>query len=194
MLAWPSMHPTSRNLPRLEQEAYRGLTAVHWTFGIEDRAKGWLNAGFYNHFREVLVHMNVRHGCVTPAYCLMPDHLHIMLWGIREEAHLYLAAKFLRKHTARKLRPALYQKQAYDHILRKKEYERGGFEAVCFYILQNPVRAELCKSAEEYAFSGCVIPGYPDLDIHAEKYWELFWKTLPPPHGGGYLKSLTPPS
>jgi len=108
----------------------------------------------------------------------MPDHLHVMLWGFREDADLYLAARFLRKNTAKALLPARYQKQAYDHVLHEKESERGAFEAVCFYITENPVRAKLCRDAKEYAFSGGVVPGYPDLRIHEEGYWELFWKIV----------------
>ncbi len=170
------MEREGKSLPRLTPEAYLGLKAVHWTFSIENRARGWLNLDFHGHFREVLTHMGARYGCVTPVYCLMPDHLHVMLWGIRNEADLYLGAKFLRKYTARALLPAHYQKQAHDHVLREKEYEVGAFEKVCFYIMENPVRAGLCQNAREYAFSGCVIPGYPDLRIHEEGYWELFWR------------------
>jgi REP element-mobilizing transposase RayT len=172
----PELMTAHRNLPRLEPESYRGLAAVHWTFSIENRAVGWLNAEFHGHFREVLTHTGIRYGCAIPAYCLMPDPLHVMLWGFREDANLYLAARFLRKNTACALLPARYQKQAYDHVLSEKESERGAFEAVCFYIVENPVRAKLCGSSKEYAFSGSIIPGYPDLRIHEEGYWELFWK------------------
>jgi len=153
-----------------------GLKAVHWTFSIEDRVMGWLTLGFHAHFREVLTHMGSRYGCITSVYCLMPDHMHLLLLGIREDADLYLAAKFLRKYTAQALLPAHYQKQAYDHLLKEKEYERGAFERICFYVAENPVRAGLCLSAKEYAFSGCLVPGYPDLQIHAEEHWDLFWK------------------
>jgi putative transposase len=106
----------------------------------------------------------------------MPDHLHFMLLGFREEADLYLAMRFLRKHTAKALLPASYQKQAYDHVLTEKEFERESFEAICHYVAENPVRAKLCQSLIEYPFSGGVIPGYPDLRIHALGYWDLFWR------------------
>jgi REP element-mobilizing transposase RayT len=172
------MKPVYRNLPRLELGAYRGMAAVHWTFCIQGRSVGWLNAEFHNHFREVLTHTGIRYGCVAPIYCLMPDHLHLMLWGFREDADLRLAARFLRKNTAKALFPARYQKQAYDHALNEKESERGAFEAVCFYIAENPVRAKLCQHSSEYPFSGGVIPGYPDLQIHKEEYWGLFWKIV----------------
>jgi hypothetical protein len=106
----------------------------------------------------------------------MPDHIHLLLLGIREEADLYLAARFLRQHTAPQLVLARYQKQGYDHVLRENERERGAFAAVAYYIAENPVRAGLCAKASEYAYSGCMIPAYPSLDIHAGDFWEGFWR------------------
>jgi len=172
------MQPQKRNLPRLDRGSYRGLCAVHWTFGIEDRATGWLGDKFHRHFREMLAHMAVRYGCVVPVYCLMPEHLHVLLWGSREDSDSYVAARFLRKYTERELSPARYQKQAYDHVLREDEVHRMAFERVCYYILENPVRADLCGAAKDYPFSGSLIPGYPDLRVHEEGYWDLFWRIL----------------
>ena len=28
----------------------------------------------------------------------------------------------------------------------------------------------------EYKFTGCLVPGYPDLCPWQEQYWELFWR------------------
>ncbi len=172
----PGDRKRHRILPRLEPEAYRGLTAVHWTFCLENRATGWLNGEFHSRFREVLIHAGVRYDCVVPVYTLMPDHLHILLWGIRPEADLALASSFLRKHTASALLPAKYQKQAYDHVLPEEDRQRGAFEGICFYLMENPVRAKLCQQASAYPYTGAMIPGYPHLSIHAKGYWDLFWR------------------
>jgi putative transposase len=179
--------PDRENLPRLARESYLGFAAVHWTLCIEDRATGWLSPEFHAHFREVLVHTAHRHGCWTPAYCLMPDHLHVLLLGIRPDADLYLAARFLHQHTAPGLRPFQYQKQAFDHVLREQERERGAFASICHYIAENPVRAGLCSRAANYEFSGCVVPGYPDLDLHGAGFWELFWRL----HGHALTSAAT---
>jgi REP element-mobilizing transposase RayT len=165
-----------RRLPRLEAAYYRGQIAVHWTSCIQGRAQGWLSPLFHSRFREALVHAATRYGCVVPVYCLMPDHHHILFLGLYDNADLYLAMRFLRKHTAKALLPARYQEQAYDHVLRNDEADRGAFEQVCWYIAQNPVRAGLCSSADEYAFSGCIAPGFPDLKIHDADFWNLFWR------------------
>ncbi len=56
--------------------------------------------------------------------------------------------------------------------------ERNAFESHCYYVAENPMRAKLAASAKDYPFSGSVIPGYPDLRIHEEGYWDLFWKIV----------------
>jgi putative transposase len=95
---------------------------------------------------------------------------------LRDDADLYLANRFIRKHTAKALLPERYQEQAYDHVLGANEVERGPFEAACWYIVENPVRAKLCMHVRQYQFSGCVVPGYPDLNIHEPGFWDLCWK------------------
>jgi putative transposase len=85
--------------------------------------------------------------------------------------------KFLRIQ----LEPALengrtWQHQAYDHVLKEEERRRNAFASVCFYILENPVRAELVTSREQWNFHGVIIPGYPSLHPLSEDFWETFWK------------------
>jgi len=163
------MQPLHRKLPRLEREHYRGIGAVHWTFSMEGRATGWLTPKFHQHFREILTHTTARYVSVAPVYCLMPDHVHVLLWGYRDDSDSDLAARFLRKHTAPEILPARYQKQAYDHVLREDEVDRQAFENVCYYVLENPVRAKLCVAAKDYAF---------ELRVHEDGYWDVFWRIL----------------
>lgn len=106
----------------------------------------------------------------------MPDHLHVILSGVEEEADLYLAGRFLRKYLEPALARGKFQKQGYDHVLREEERRDEAFAKICHYILENPVRAGLCSMAPEYDFSGGVIPGFPDLDVHDPDYWELYWR------------------
>ena len=70
-------------LPRLSREWYRGRAAVFWTHTMEDRATGWLDAGFHGQFREVLLHVCARYAVACPAYVLMPDHWHVTGWDCR---------------------------------------------------------------------------------------------------------------
>ena len=45
------------------------------------------------------------------------------------------------------------------------------------YILANPYRAGLIENDDNsWPYECAVIPGYPDMDIRDEKYWERYWK------------------
>ena len=187
-------------LPRLERYHYQGHAVVFWTNTLEERARGWLTLAFHATFRELLLHAAVRYSVWCPAYCLMPDHLHLVWMGLRRESDQLNAMKFLRAE----LEPALgqgreWQHQAHDHVLREEERKRNAFAATCFYVLENPVRGKLVGSARDWLFSGAVVPGYPRLHPLEEGFWELLWKLYttvreaePPPPGPPPLRE--PPS
>jgi hypothetical protein len=83
---------------------------------------------------------------------------------------------FLRTHLEPLLSPHKLQPQAHDHVLREEERKRGAFTKICFYILANPIRAQLIKETEIWPFCGTVIAGYPKLHPLDEDFWPKFWK------------------
>ena len=164
-------------LPRLQREFYRGYAVVFWTLTLEHRAQGWLNALFHARFRELMLHAAARSRLLCPAYCLMPDHLHLVWMGLREGSDQLNAMKFLRIH----LEPALgdrrqWQHQAHDRVLRLEERQRNAFGQTCAYILANPVRAQLVKNEADWSYSDAIVPGYPELSPFDKKFWPSFWK------------------
>ncbi|MGA1530082.1 MAG: hypothetical protein ACO398_04975, partial [Kiritimatiellia bacterium] len=156
-------------------EYYRGMAMVHWTLTLDQRAIGWLQALFHARFREILLHTCCRYGLCCPVYCLMPDHLHQIWLGEKQSANQLFAMRFFRQQVARWLHPFKLQKQAYDNVLREKDREQDAFRATCFYILENPVRAGLVTNAKEWEFSGCMMPGFPDLHPLDERFDRVFW-------------------
>ena len=167
-------------LKRLPPEYYRGQVYVHWSMTMDDRRTGWLIPIFYYKLREVLTHTMFRYAVCCPIYCLMPDHMHLLWVGILDGSDQRTAVKFFRAQ----LNPILeklgaqFQKQPYDHVLREEERERTAFEDVAEYIARNPERAGLVQSDRfrDYPYTGCLVPGYPDLKPFQEGYWDLFWK------------------
>jgi putative transposase len=149
---------------------------VHWTLTLFDRAKGWLTPALHSQFRELMLHAAAREGLLCPAYCLMPDHLHLVWMGLRLDTDQLNGMAFLRTHLEPALSPAKFQPQAHDEVLRNQQRKRNAFAKVCFYVTANPVRGELVAKPEEWAFTGCVVPGYPKLDVFADGYWPKFWK------------------
>ena len=85
---------------------------------------------------------------------------------------------FLRTHLEPLLLPHQFQPQAYDRVLRAGDRKRNGFSKVCFYILDNPVRAGLVKETAAWLFCGSVIPGYPKLHPLEADFWRKFWKII----------------
>ena len=172
------MAPSRRkgHLPRLAPEFYRGQAFVHWTLTIENRATGWLTETFHQTWRFCLLHSCVRYGLACPAYTLMPDHMHLIWLGFCEGSNQLPAIEFLRNHLGPGLSPAVWQRQAHDHVLNDQERAHDALANAVKYIFENPVRAGLVRSFAEYPNLGCCVPGYPELDVRAAGYWELFWR------------------
>lgn len=163
-------------LPRLAREHYQADAVVHWTLIIFDRQQGWLTPAFHRQFRELMLHAAAREGLACPIYCLMPDHLHLVWMGLRRDTDQLNGMAFLRTHLEPVLKPAKFQPQAQDDVLRERERKRHAFAKVCFYIAANPVRAGLMMETEVWPYTGCVVPGYPKLNPVGEDFWPKFWK------------------
>jgi REP element-mobilizing transposase RayT len=163
-------------LPRLQREWYRGLAVVHWTLTIEHRATGWLTDNFHSAFRELMLHTAARQHIASPAYCLMPDHMHIVWMGLRESSDQFTGMAFLRTHLEDALKPRRFQSQAHDHVLREEERQRDAFAKVCFYVLNNPVRKELVAKPDVWRYRGALVAGYPKLHPCEDDYWDKFWR------------------
>jgi putative transposase len=106
----------------------------------------------------------------------MPDHAHLLLIGLRDDSDQRITIEFLRKHLRPALSPHDRQKQAHDHVLRDTEREQHAFQTIANYILENPVRAGLSTTATDYAYTGCCVAGYPELNVHGADHWLRFWR------------------
>lgn len=195
--AKPPRDPLNRafNLPRLPREHYQADAVVFWTLTTFDKTKGWLRPSFHQRFRELMLHAAAREGLLCPIYCLMPDHLHLVWMGLRLDTDQINGMAFLRTYLEPELAPAKFQPQAQDEVLRTEQRKRNAFAKVCFYIAANPVEDELFTKAEDWEFTGCVIPGYPKLNPLDEDYWPKFWRIfgkLCQPDAGNIKRSLLP--
>jgi REP element-mobilizing transposase RayT len=97
-------------------------------------------------------------------YCLMPDHLHVIVSP--GESTLTLS-KFLNifkgRTTAvfreRKDLKKIWQRSAFDHVIRTGE----NLKAVIEYIRNNPVRKGIVENADDYSYS-------ESFDVEIQKY------------------------
>ncbi len=156
----------SHYLPRLKREFYQADAVIFWTMPVSHRRQGWLTEGFHAAFREMMLHAEVREGLICPAYCLMPDHIHLVWMGLRRDADQRNGIKFLRAEVGPFLKPAKFQHQARDHVLSAKERQRHAFSVACAdYVLLNPLKAGLVKSPGAWPYLGAVIPGYSNMSV-----------------------------
>jgi len=88
------------------------------------------------------------------AYCLMPDHLHLLLSPASGSSLVDFVREFkgLSTRLAREheIAGAIWQRSFFDRFLRSDE----AFERVVRYVLENPVRAGIVVEAGAYPFSG----------------------------------------
>ena len=144
---------------------------------ISHRRQDWLNDRFHAAFREMMLHTAAREGFLCPAYCLMPDHVHLVWMGLRRNSDQRNGIKFLRAQSGPFLKPAKFQHQAHDHVLTTKERQRRAFSLACAdYVLLNPLKGELIKKPADWPYLGAVIPGYPRVNPFDPDYWAWFWR------------------
>lgn len=184
----------SHYLPRLKREFYQADAVVFWTLPVANRQQGWLNDRFHSTFREMMLHAAAREGLLCPAYCLMPDHMHLVWMGIRKDADQRNGMKFLRAQIGPALAPMKFQHQAHDHVLTGKERRRQAFSVACAdYVLLNPLKAKLVKTPDAWPYLGAVVPGFPRLNVFEADYWPWFWKHYAAVRETGIEKRVLPP-
>ncbi|MBI2485942.1 MAG: transposase [Deltaproteobacteria bacterium] len=93
-------------------------------------------------------------------YCIMPDHLHILL-SLTEDYQKRLQdwVCAFKRYTAKVIGKSfgikpLWQKNFYDHIVRKEE----SLLKITEYIVNNSVRKGMVSNWEEYPYSKMVDP------------------------------------
>jgi putative transposase len=153
---------------RLPAASYIGLRRYFLTFCCHERRKCFLQEEFNQHFIGKLREYAATHQFSVPAYCLMPDHTHLLVEALSVNSNLAPFVKAFKQVTGfefeRRTGDRLWQRYYYDHVLRPKDDPNG----VAWYIWLNPVRAGLCEESKQYPFLGSLTglwpPGHrPDL-------------------------------
>jgi putative transposase len=175
---------------RLQSENYRGRRLYFATLcfyerrplGNNQRFASWLIGRLRVHAaaNEFLVH----------AYCIMPDHMHLLAEGANDECNLRdfierfkqrTAFEFSGKATAR-----LWQFKYYDHIVRTGE----AGDQIAWYIWMNPVRKGLCRTPQDYPLSGSFTDvGAKMLKKPFTQVWSPPWRKMPQQQNQGRARN-----
>lgn len=139
--------------PRLPAFAYRGTYGYFVTINTADRQRE-LVSDFAETCAGTLHEAAAKSSFEVIAYCLMPDHVHILLQGTTNEADLVRCIKLFKQITGfafkRRTGRQLWHRSFHDRVLRGEE----DVDDIAAYIWHNPVRSGLVASAVEYAYSG----------------------------------------
>ena len=88
-------------------------------------------------------------------FCIMPNHVHLIIRVERSDTSLYRILQSLKAYTAREANRILgrsgdfWQHESYDHVVR----DGAELERTIYYILNNPVKAGLCRKWNDWAWT-----------------------------------------
>jgi putative transposase len=140
--------------PRLTTFDYRGVHRYFLTLCTAKRHLWFANADIAEAVLSEIRNSATKHQFAILAYCFMPDHLHLLVEGLTEDADLTRFVKNSKQRSgyAHKQRfdQALWQPSWFDRVLREEEQTHD----VIRYILLNPVRAGLVVNIADYPLSG----------------------------------------
>ena len=157
------MVPAVSRLPRLRGFDYRGRHAYFLTFCTYKRKATLDDASVAAMVIEQILQAARRFEFDVLAYCLMPDHVHLLVHGRSDRSDLRRFVKRTKQSSGqihvRTAKEPLWQDSYYDHVVRPEENLAG----IGCYISQNPVRARLVASALDYPFSGSSVWSIEEL-------------------------------
>jgi putative transposase len=146
--------------PRLPSFDYAGFHRYSVTICVLDRCSVFRTHAAVDLVRTPLQITAAQNDFAIVAYCFMPDHLHLLPEGTSDAADfLHFMRMFKQRSSFRwKQRHGreLWQRSYIERVLRDQE---DSFR-VARYILENPVRAGLVASPDEYPFSGSLVTDF----------------------------------
>lgn len=153
---------THKNI-RLAREQYIGERWYSLTLCCEQRRPAFADPECAVQLIDMLRQESVSAQFRVYAYCIMPDHLHVLLQGLDTTSDLLAFVKRLKQSTGYEFRKRfhrnLWQKKFYDHILRRDESVAN----VAAYIWMNPVRKGMCTDPREYGYSGSFVLNWKNV-------------------------------
>lgn len=159
---------------RLREFDYIGRFTYFLTICTDRRVPVFDDIEFGRWAIEQLLQQAQPRGFAVLAYCLMPDHVHLVLQGCDDHARLRSLILSWNTRTGfawrQRTRSRLWQSGYYDHVLRERDNPLG----VCRYVLMNPVRAGLVTDPESYPLSGSSEYSIADI-LSAAQDWKPWW-------------------
>lgn len=164
-----------RRAIRLNPEQYLGQKTYFVTICCHDREPFFVDLGLGRWLLTHVCDSASRQFMLLHAFCIMPDHLHLLLEGQETSSDLLRFVKDLKQRTAyeykQRVHRPLWQYNFYDHILRPTERAIS----VAWYIWLNPIRKGICRKPGDYPLSGSLTLPWPQDNL-PEELWVPYWK------------------
>jgi len=146
----------TRKQIRLKSFDYKNDYSVYFvTICTADKESYFSNKSVAKEMIDALMHRNKINEIRLYCYCLMPNHLHILISlgsSYSKRLNNWIAA--FKRYTSKIARDnfninPLWQVNFYDHVIRKEE----SLLDVAEYLLNNPVRKGFVKKWSDYPYS-----------------------------------------
>jgi len=150
---------------RLSLDLYKGLVSVDYTACTRNRATFFTKPLQVERAARVLVDKAAKWTCDVVIFQFMPDHVHIILKGAREDSDTYRVMKMFKQKAGFLFSQAgfgiVWQKDFYDHILRTESELSSHLR----YILDNPVLKGLVGMWQKYPYRGSTVFELDQWDV-----------------------------
>jgi putative transposase len=133
---------------------YRGLHRYSLTFCTDYRKRLFVDATTVTLVLDQVLRAANETAFAVMAYCFMPDHVHLVIEGTRDDSDCLRFIKMSKQYSgfafSKSRGEKLWQRYGFEHVLRDDELTL----VVARYVLQNPVRAGLVTNRRDYPFIG----------------------------------------
>jgi putative transposase len=139
---------------RLPAPYYVGRDRYFLTVCTRDRMRFFASAALAEFTVIALQNAAARQAFLLHAWCVMPDHVHMLLEGTMENSGVCEFVNHWKCATRHRFRNRnqrdLWQRSFFDRILRPYD----SIQPIAWYIWLNPVRKRLCSDPCDYPWSG----------------------------------------
>ncbi|MBI4262692.1 transposase [Candidatus Uhrbacteria bacterium] len=140
----------------LPLSCYIGRHPIAFTCCVENRNDCFRDRSTVGAIKSLLQKCLQKFNIDAHVYLFMPDHCHLLLEGQDDAADMYTCMHTFKQQSGfwlAKNKQMHWQKNFYDHILRKEE----DIEKHVRYILNNPVRQDIVEDWKQYPYKGSTL-------------------------------------
>ncbi|KAF0133681.1 MAG: transposase [Candidatus Saganbacteria bacterium] len=146
-----------RKIIRLKEFDYTTPKPYFITICAKDKECLFTNERLNQLIIECLLEEKEKTGFKIFVYCLVPNHLHLLLAPSTQEISVSQFIGAFKSKTARRawdfdISGTLWQRRFYDRIIRREE----DLKTIGQYTLDNPVRKGIVSKWQDYKFLGLV--------------------------------------